>query len=563
MKPRSWKRTLSLVSMLAITLSACGAPTATVVNPGVVAAAILDTLAIHTYDFNGFSPSAPRVEQAGRYIVKLVNEGTMEHAVTFGTDKPIKLAARATQEVPVDVPAEGLEFFCAERNHALAGLSGVIMVGDVAKARPVEQAAPAKEQAAATGEVLGNLEIRSFEMGFKPATLEVDKPGRYTVTLINDGVILHDVAFPDGTKITADAGTTASAEVEIPADGLTFICSIPGHEQAGMKGAIKVAGAQTDAAAPAMNADDHGGPAPKTDVVADPNAAKYQLFDPTAPALLAGNVHEIDLVIEEKLMTVADGFVQKVWTFGGTVPGPVIRVKVGDTVRVHLKNPTNAEVPHSIDFHASEVAMNDEMRSIKAGEELTYEWKANYAGVWMYHCGTAPTLHHIANGMYGMVIVEPTEGLPKVDREFAIVQSEWYLGPQGNLTSLEKASAAAPAPDYVVFNGVANQYKDNPIQVETGERVRVFFLNAGPSIDSSFHVVGTIFDTVIKEGIQLTRDNPGKYGSQAVDLSPAQGAIVEFQTAEDGLYAMVTHAFNFVSRGALGLFHSGDGDPKN
>jgi nitrite reductase (NO-forming) len=333
-----------------------------------------------------------------------------------------------------------------------------------------------------------------------------------------------------------------------------------------MQGEIKVAGAKSAAngeKGTAAGHDDHGGPAPASDVTADPNAPQYTLHDAAAPARLDGAVHDIELAIEEKPMTVADGFVQKVWTFGGTVPGPVIRVKVGDTVRIRLKNPANAEVPHSIDFHSSEVAMNEKMRSIKAGEDLIYEWKANYAGVWMYHCGTAPALHHIANGMYGMVIVEPKEGLPPVDKEFALVQSEWYLGPQGDLTSLEKASAGAPAPDYVVFNGVANQYKDNPIKIDTGKRVRLFVLNAGPSIDSSFHVVGTIFDTVIKEGVQLTRDNPGGYGSQAVDLAPAQGAIVEFQTAEDGLYAMVTHAFNFVSRGALGLFQSGDGDPQH
>jgi nitrite reductase (NO-forming) len=218
---------------------------------------------------------------------------------------------------------------------------------------------------------------------------------------------------------------------------------------------------------------------------------------------------------------------------------------------------------HSIDFHASQVAPNDEMRSIAPGEELLYEWTAEYAGVWMYHCGTAPTLHHIANGMYGMVIVEPKEGLPKVDREFALVQSEWYLGSQGDITSLDKASAAAPAPDYVVFNGVANQYVDAPLKVETGKRVRIFLLDAGPSIDSSFHVIGTIFDTVTKEGVHLVKGNAGSWGSQAVDLSPAQGAIVEFTTAEDGLYPMVTHAFNFVGRGALGMLQAGDGDPAN
>jgi nitrite reductase (NO-forming) len=203
------------------------------------------------------------------------------------------------------------------------------------------------------------------------------------------------------------------------------------------------------------------------------------------------------------------------------------------------------------------------MTSIEPGKEKLYEWTAEYAGVWMYHCGTAPALHHIANGMFGMVIVEPAEGLPAVDKEFAIVQSEWYLGPQGKETNLTKASAGAPAPDFVMFNGVASQYLDNPIQIGTGERVRIFLLDAGPNIDSSFHIVGTIFDTVIKEGIHLLRGNDGSWGAQAVDLSPAQGAIIEFQTAEDGQYPMVTHAFNFVGRGALGLFQSGDGDPLN
>jgi nitrite reductase (NO-forming) len=209
------------------------------------------------------------------------------------------------------------------------------------------------------------------------------------------------------------------------------------------------------------------------------------------------------------------------------------------------------------------VAWNDEMTSINPGEEKLYEFKAEFAGVWMYHCGTSPALHHIANGMYGMMIVEPREGLEPVDQEFAFVQNEWYLGPQGQPVSLSKASGAAPAPDYVTFNGVASQYVDAPLQVETGERVRIFVLDAGPSIDSSFHIVGTIFDTVTKEGIHLVKGNEGSWGSQAMDLSPAQGGIVEFTTAEDGLYPIVTHAFNFVGRGALGLVKAGDGDPLN
>ena len=405
---------------------------------------------------------------------------------------------------------------------------------------------------------IGTIEIDAFDLGFDPKTVDVAAPGVYTVILRNTGAIAHNISFADGTTIAAEAGQTATGTVTVPAGGIAFICSVPGHAAGGMTGSVTVAGAT-----PAPSGDSHGGPAPSTAVPEDPNAPAYIPRDPAAPPLMTGKVHDITLTVEEKLMTVAKGYSQMVWTFNGSVPGPVIRVKVGDTVRVHLVNPATNALSHSVDFHASQVAWNDEMTSIKPGEDKMYIWKAEYAGVWMYHCGTSPALHHIANGMYGMVIVEPAAGLPKVDKEFAIVQSEWYLGAQGQPTDLTKAAAGNPAPDFVLFNGVANQYKDNPIKVGTGERVRIFILNAGPNIDSSFHIVGTIFDTVIKEGVWLQRFNDGNWGSQAVDLAPAQGAMIEFMTAEDGLYPMVTHAFNFVGRGALGLFQSGDGDPLN
>jgi nitrite reductase (NO-forming) len=426
----------------------------------------------------------------------------------------------------------------------------------VASASGAPAAAPSAPPAAASGTV----EVTAFDLGFEPAQLTVPQPGRYEVKLTNTGTIPHDITFPGGEMAHANGGETASIEVDVPAEGLSFICSVPGHEQAGMTGKVSVEGA---APSKAPAADDHGGPMAETTVAADPHAPTPVTHDPVAPKLLEGKVHDIDLVMTEQEMTVTPGYVQKVWTFGGTVPGPIIRVKVGDTIRIHLKNPVENEMAHSIDFHSSQVAWNDEMTSINPGEEKVYEWMADYAGVWMYHCGTNPALHHIANGMYGMVIVEPKEGLPKVDNEFALVQSEWYLGEQGQPADLTKAMAAAPSPDFVMFNGVANQYKDAPIEVGTGESVRVFVLNAGPSIDSSFHVVGTIFDTVVKEGVWLRKGNEGNWGSQAVDLAPAQGAIVEFTTAEDGLYPIVTHAFNFVGRGALGLFQAGDGDPLN
>jgi nitrite reductase (NO-forming) len=397
--------------------------------------------------------------------------------------------------------------------------------------------------------------IEAFDLGFEPATLTVAAAGSYPVSFHNTGSTLHDLTFADGTKLAADPGATVTGTVTVPATGLGFLCSIPGHAAAGMTGTVAVGGTSSPGSAAS------GSPSAGDPPVADPAAPPYVLRDAAAPAVLPGTVHDVDLPIVDADVTVAKGFVVHAWTFGGTVPGPTIRVHLGDTVRVHLTN--NGSMSHSIDFHASQTAMNHQMVEIKPGARFTYTFTADYAGVWMYHCGTAPALHHIANGMFGMVIVEPKGGLPKVDEEIALVQSEWYLGGQKQPADYAKANAAAAAPDFVVFNGIANQYKDNPIQVTTKGRVRVFVLDAGPNIDSSFHVVGTIFDTVVKEGVILAKGNAGGWGSQAVDLSPAQGAIIEFRPAEDGMYPLVTHAFNFVGKGAIGLFMAGDGDPLN
>ena len=353
-------------------------------------------------------------------------------------------------------------------------------------------------------------------------------------------------AWSFDTSAGTPGGGQTVASVATPAPAATAAASP--SAMPGMGGATPV---------PAASAD----PAAASGPVADPNAAPYVLRDPIAPAVMAGTVHDVDFPIIEKDITVAEGFVVHAWTFGGTVPGPVIRVHLGDTVNVHLTN--QGQMSHSIDFHASQTAMNHQMVEIKPGATFTYTFTADYAGVWMYHCGTAPALLHIANGMFGMVIVEPKGGLPKVDDEFAFVQGEWYLGAQGEASDYAKANQMAPSPDFVTFNGIANQYKDNPIPVKTGGRVRVFVLDAGPNTDSSYHVVGTIFDTVTKEGIALERGNAEGWGSQAVDLAPAQGAIIEFTPVEDGMYPFVTHAFNFVNHGAIGVFVAGDGDPLN
>ena len=227
-------------------------------------------------------------------------------------------------------------------------------------------------------------------------------------------------------------------------------------------------------------------------------AADWKPYDPALQPAPGGTEHALTMTATEVVKEVAPGVTQMLWTFNDQVPGPVLRGKVGDVFTVTLEN--KGSLGHSIDFHASQVAWNDEMRTIQPGESLVYQFKAEYAGIFMYHCGTAPTLHHIGNGMYGAIIIDPPNLAP-VDHEYLVVQSELYLGPQGGVGDLTKMQQDKW--DAVVFNGYFNQYKFAPIRVEPGDRIRVWVLDAGPSENSSFHVVGTIFNTVYKEGEYL------------------------------------------------------------
>ena len=270
---------------------------------------------------------------------------------------------------------------------------------------------------------------------------------------------------------------------------------------------------------------------------------------PNAPAYHPG-VQRVSLDMTEKKVEIAPGKIVTVWTFGDQVPGPVIRVRVGDTVKVTIHN--KATIPHSIDFHAARIAPNRAFRDVAPGDSLSFDFTATSPGVFMYHCGTAPVVHHIANGMYGMIIVEPKGGLPPVDRELAFVQSEFYVGATPGATA-DDTKLMAKAPDVVAFNGYAGQYKETPIVVNRGERIRVFVLAAGPNTWSAFHVVGTIFDKAWIDGIypeNLTR------GNQTLNLAASQGAVAEFRLDEEGVYPFVTHDFTNAAKGAVGLFRT-------
>jgi nitrite reductase (NO-forming) len=290
------------------------------------------------------------------------------------------------------------------------------------------------------------------------------------------------------------------------------------------------------------------------DAQAEP-ASDWEPRDPVLGPADSGTVHEIALDATEELIEVAPGVTQQMWTFGGQVPGPTLRGKIGDTFRITLTN--QGTMGHSIDFHASKVAWNDEMRTILPGESLVYEFTADHAGAFMYHCGTAPTLHHIGNGMFGAIIIDPPD-LEPVEQEFVMIQSELYLGAEGQPGDLAKMIDEDF--DAVVFNGYHNQYKHAPIRVDADKDYRVWVIDDGPSENSAFHIVGTIFDTVFKEGGYLLQPDDTNGGSQVLDLQPAQGGFVEFSFAEDGLYPFVTHKFSNAGKGALGFFAVGDVD---
>jgi nitrite reductase (NO-forming) len=394
----------------------------------------------------------------------------------------------------------------------------------------------------------------------QPTSIEVPVGKVVTLDVSNEGAIVHDlkVLGTDGTDLLDPGASTTVTVGPFDADTQAW-CTIPGHKEAGMLMNISVVGGSTTDDGHGGSTGASAGGTPGSDSAAiDANAAPAEDWEPMDPVLAAaptGTVHEITLQATEEIIEVAPGVTQQMWTFGGTVPGPTLRGKIGDTFRVTLEN--TGEIGHSIDFHASKVAWNDEMRTINTGESLVYEFTADYAGAYMYHCGTAPTLHHIGNGMYGAIIIDPPELAP-VDEEFVMVQSELYLGPEGQPGDLNKMIAEDW--DAVVFNGYHNQYKHAPIRVDTDKRYRVWVVDDGPSENSAFHIVGTVFDTVFKEGTYLLQPDERRGGSQVLDLQPAQGGFVEFSFAEDGLYPMVTHKFANTGKGALGFFAAGDVD---
>jgi nitrite reductase (NO-forming) len=272
--------------------------------------------------------------------------------------------------------------------------------------------------------------------------------------------------------------------------------------------------------------------------------------DPAAPPRTSAHLRRIRVTIRHAKVPISQGVTYDAWTFDGHVPGPVWRVTVGDTVDFTIVN--QAPMPHSHDFHAAEIAPSRAYVNLMPHDSLHYRFVPRVAGAFMYHCGTAPVALHIANGMYGAIIVDPREARPPA-KEFVFVQSEFYTKTLPDSTrTIDWDKLLGLAPDYVVFNGHEAEYAHHPIRVGVGEKLRLYVVNAGPNRFSAFHVVGAIFDRVYLDG-SLTHPLEGV---QTVTVPVGGGAIFETHLVEAGTYPFVSHAFADATKGAVGMFEA-------
>jgi nitrite reductase (NO-forming) len=401
--------------------------------------------------------------------------------------------------------------------------------------------------------------------GVKNPTLSASVGDTVRVTLTGDDAVEHDVAFPDfNAKSEHISGKGSTSTFEFVADKpgtFTYNCLLAGHKEAGMIGKFEVTGSapsNTTSSAPVTGSTVVTGPVvvnndPTTgaDVVRDPTEIPAQIqTGPREPQTV-----RIDLETVEIEGQLADGTTYKYWTFNGKVPGPFYRVRVGDTIEVHLRNLTNSTMAHSVDFHAvTGPGGGATMSQTAPGEETMFTAKALNPGLFVYHCATPMVAEHIANGMYGLILVEPEEGLPPVDREFYVMQGELYTNQAFGSTGLLTESVPAllnEDPEYLVFNGaVGGLTEQKPLKANVGETVRIFFGVGGPNFTSSFHVIGEIFDRVYD---QASLTSPALTNIQTTMVPPGGATMVEFDLEIPGRYILVDHALARLQRGLAGF----------
>ncbi len=450
--------------------------------------------------------------------------------------------------------------------------------------------------ASATGTTMpaetADLTVSAFDLGFDPDSLTVEAGQKVRLTFVNDGAMEHDwevtgltasdftvISQPEPfserlTELLAEkqaanipyAGGAAGQEMVIEftpdeSGEYEMVCLVPGHKEAGMAGPFIVTGESASSEMEHSTSEAGSGMAA---AASEPYEAE-RLPNPVVAPPVGNREPElvtVDIEVRETIAAVDEGVAFEFWTFGGTVPGPMVRARVGDTIEVTLTNPPDSVATHNIDFHAATGPGGGGHASVVApGESATFRFKATAPGAYVYHCATAPVPHHISAGMYGLAIIEPEGGLPPVDKEFYVMQGDLYLegtfGDKG-LRPFSMEKMLDERPDYVIFNGsVGSLMDDRALQAEVGDTVRIFFGVGGPNITSSFHVIGEIFDRVAMESASEWSTNV------QTTMVPAGGAtIVEFECDYPGTFVLVDHSLGRLLKGAAGhLVVEGEVDP--
>lgn len=535
---------------------------------------------------NGLVNPALHAKPGERISILLVNSGEGTHDIVFPAlkVKSDEITRQGeTTSVTFTVPDQdsALEYY--DSTHEKIGMKGVLLVGNVIAAESAAAEVSAVTLSGKTVEYSLESGLADGKMVFigkggeidgkMNPTLKANLGDTVKLTLFSGEGAAHNFSLDEFKVRSADVtgqGNSVSVEFVVDQEGtFSYFCAIPGHRQAGMEGKFIAGSGVASASNVSQHTGDSGSAesAPVTAAgVADPGAVDIVRDPSDLPAPLPKRGPEkvvVNLETVELAGQLADGTTYQYWTFNGKVPGPFVRVRVGDTVEVHLKNMPGNMMAHSVDFHAvTGPGGGAVMTQTQPGGETMFTFQALNVGLFVYHCATPMVAQHMSNGMYGLILVEPEGGLPPVDREFYVMQGELYtaqpFGTTGALTE-DTTKLLDEHPEYFVFNGasMALTSEAHMLKAKTGETVRIFFGVGGPNFTSSFHVIGEIFDRVYD---QASLTSKPLTDVQTTLVPPGGATMVEFKLQVPGRYILVDHALSRLQRGLAG-FLMVEGDP--
>ena len=525
-----------------------------------------------------------------KIMVTLINSGYGQHDIVFpelNVKSDMLTQKGETTSVTFTVPDKDAAFTYHDTTHAKLGMSGILLVGNAAATQA--NAASTVSGASSKGETIqytlesGLADGKMVFFGKGGAIdgqtnpdLRANVGDTVKVTLISGEGATHNL-FVEGVNAQSEdvvgQGNSVVLEFNSDADGtFAYYCNIPGHRQAGMEGKLIVGSGVAEAASNTNVASSTSSGSGATVQVAAPSGpadanAVDITRDPTDIPAPIGNRGpqnvRVDLETIEIPGQLADGTTYTYWTFNGKVPGPLIRVRVGDTVELHLKNSPDSLMTHSIDLHAVTGPGGGSVATqTQPGGGSMVTFKTLKPGLFVYHCATPMVAQHISNGMYGMILVEPAGGLPPVNREFYVMQGELYtsqpFGTSGALTG-DTTKLLDEKPEYFVFNGASMALTSDAhaLRANVGETVRIFFGVGGPNYTSSFHVIGEMFDRVYNLASLST---PPMVDVQTTLVPPGGATMVELKLEVPGRYILVDHALSRLQRGLAGYLYA-EGDP--